>query len=69
MSPASSEYDIKEGRAATSIPSESKITERRRAIGTFGDMPPTVRPAPMNPGASLEGARSSGKGERKEEGM
>jgi hypothetical protein len=55
MNPASPGSDVKDGRTTTATPFETKITEWRSETGTVAGLTPTVRPAPMDQGTSLEG--------------
>jgi hypothetical protein len=67
MSPVSSGSVSKEKRTVTSTPSGTRIAEWRRATEVVGEMSPTVKPAPVDPGAPLEGTWSAKKGKGKEE--
>jgi hypothetical protein len=49
-------------RTIMSIPSGTKMTEWRRATETVGEMSPTVKPAPVDLEAPLEGTWSAEKG-------
>jgi hypothetical protein len=68
MSLISSGSVIKEGQTMTATTSKTKITERRTTTERIWCVAPNVKPTPVNPGASLEGTHSAGKGEG-EEGM
>jgi hypothetical protein len=65
MSPASSGSVSGGTRTVTSTPSGIKIDEWRRAREKVGKMP-NVTPAPVDPGAPLEGTWSAEKGRKRE---
>jgi hypothetical protein len=57
------------GWTDASTPSGAKTAEWRRATETVGELPPSVKPAPVDPGPPSDGAWSAEKGEGKVEWM
>jgi hypothetical protein len=70
MNPASPGPTFKDGRTTMAASPMTEITERRKATRTVGwsvglpPPPPTVKPAPVDQGASLEGMWSAEKKRR-----
>jgi hypothetical protein len=61
---------VSEGeQTVTSTPSGTKITEWRKATEMVGEIPPTLKPAPVSHGPPSEGTWSAEKGDREEVGL